>query len=360
MPVALAALDELVATRPAVGHGRRAPLPVPASDRAARGLRVRRRGVAAGRARARRRRAGAARGLARRPRPPRRALRGDRRRSGRRAARRGRARGGGTRAAAARSGGSMPPCGSCRERGGDRLSLLVPLATALAATGQLERALATLLDALALIPPELGELRVRVVAACAACENLLGRHRAAHERLLQAQRELRADDSAAAAALRVELAADALYDTDFEAMAVARPPGIGDRGRARGSARSAPSRRPCCVTPATPRGTSRRRSGRAGEAAAALDALDDGAPGRTTRGAVLPRLRRVLLRALRRRDPAPAAWHRRLARRRPGPVRRADDGWTGARARGPRAAARRRSTRPRARSRRGGSPATGS
>jgi DNA-binding CsgD family transcriptional regulator len=97
-----------------------------------------------------------------------------------------------------------------------RLALLVPLAGALAATGRLERALETLVQALALV--ELPDLRVRLIAACAACENLLGRHDAAHARLLDALEALEDQDGAAAAALHAELAADALYDSDFEAM----------------------------------------------------------------------------------------------------------------------------------------------
>ena len=99
---------------------------------------------------------------------------------------------------------------------GRRLGLLVPLAGALAATGRLERALETLVEALALV--ELPDLRVRLIAACAACENLLGRHDAAHARLLNALEALEDQDGAAAAALHAELAADALYDSDFEAM----------------------------------------------------------------------------------------------------------------------------------------------
>jgi DNA-binding CsgD family transcriptional regulator len=97
-----------------------------------------------------------------------------------------------------------------------RLGLLVPLAGALAATGRLERALDTLVEALDLV--ELADLRVRLIAACAACENLLGRHDAAHRRLLAALDALADQQSAAAAALHAELAADALYDSDFEAM----------------------------------------------------------------------------------------------------------------------------------------------
>ena len=99
-----------------------------------------------------------------------------------------------------------------------RLSLLVPLATALAASGRLEEALGTLLRTLEQIPPELAELRVRLVAACASCENALGRHDAAHARLLHALAEFPDDGTAGGAALQVELAADALYDNDFGAM----------------------------------------------------------------------------------------------------------------------------------------------
>ena len=99
-----------------------------------------------------------------------------------------------------------------------RLGMLVPLATALAASGRLEDALATLLRVLEQIPPEQAELRVRVVAACASCENALGRHDAAHARLLHARAEFPDDGSASGAALQVALAADALYDNDFAAM----------------------------------------------------------------------------------------------------------------------------------------------
>jgi ATP/maltotriose-dependent transcriptional regulator MalT len=100
-----------------------------------------------------------------------------------------------------------------------RLELLVPLATCLASIGRLEQALGTLLDVLPLLPPSLVELRVRLVAACATFENLLGRHHAAHDRLLGALEHLPDERSAAGGALQVELAADALFDTDFGAMA---------------------------------------------------------------------------------------------------------------------------------------------
>ena len=56
-------------------------------------------------------------------------------------------------------------------------------------------------------------MRARLIAGCAMCENLLGRHAAAHARLLGALDEI--GDSYATGDLEVELAADALYDTDF-------------------------------------------------------------------------------------------------------------------------------------------------
>ena len=88
-----------------------------------------------------------------------------------------------------RRDGCRRPCGCSRTGNAERrLGLLVPLATALAASGRLEDALATLLEVLEQIPPGQAELRVRLVAACASCENALGRHDAAHARLLACAR----------------------------------------------------------------------------------------------------------------------------------------------------------------------------
>ena len=192
-----------------------------------------------------------------------------------------------------------------------------------AATGRLERALETLVEALALV--DLPDLRVRLIAACAACENLLGRHDAAPR------------------------------------AAPARARGARGPGRRRGGrpARRAGRRRAlrqrlrgACASgprgPATPR---RRCSDRGLEALATAllcfaeynlghaEAAEAGARARrradrraarrpahdAARRAVLLRLRRVLLRALRRVDPPPAARHQPLARDRAGPVRGADE-----------------------------------
>ena len=96
-----------------------------------------------------------------------------------------------------------------------RLELLVGLAQALTATGRLEEALGALDEGLALVGPELAPVRARLTAGCAMCENLLGRHSAAHARLIGARAELGEGDAWAAADLEIELAVDALFDRDF-------------------------------------------------------------------------------------------------------------------------------------------------
>ena len=100
-----------------------------------------------------------------------------------------------------------------------RLQLLIAGAGALVAAGQLELGLQAQLDAIDLVVPACSALRVRLIGACAGCENLLGRHDAAHARLLRALDELDDHGSADAAALQIELAADAIFDSDFTAMA---------------------------------------------------------------------------------------------------------------------------------------------
>ena len=107
----------------------------------------------------------------------------------------------------------LPEDGAAAPR---RLELLVALAGALVAGGRLEQGFSALLDALALVPADLGAVRVRLIGACAGAENLLGRHDAAHARLLAALAQEADHRSPDAAALQVELAADAIFDTDFE------------------------------------------------------------------------------------------------------------------------------------------------
>jgi DNA-binding NarL/FixJ family response regulator len=106
------------------------------------------------------------------------------------------------------------------ETAGQRLGLLVALAQSQAATGELTPALEALSAALDLAraDDQLAPLRARLLAGCAMCENLLGRHDAAHGRLVVALDEVADPRSAAAADLEVQLAADALYDGDFTTM----------------------------------------------------------------------------------------------------------------------------------------------
>src|SRR5262249_48855609 len=99
-----------------------------------------------------------------------------------------------------------------------RFEYLVGRAQALAAIGDLPAALDALGETLLLVPDDQKAIRTRLVAACATVEQLLGRHEAAHARLRAALAQLGdATDSVTAADLQVELAADALYGSDFEA-----------------------------------------------------------------------------------------------------------------------------------------------
>lgn len=82
-----------------------------------------------------------------------------------------------------------------------RRSLLVPLANALAATGQLEKSRDALREALELVPGD-----TRLVAAVATCEHLLGRYSAAHARLSTLPEH------------DVALLVDAVYEPDYVAL----------------------------------------------------------------------------------------------------------------------------------------------
>lgn len=156
-----------------------------------------------------------------------------------------------------------------------RLELLVGLAQARAATGQLEAALESLDAGLSVVGPELAPVRARLVAGCAMCENLLGRHAAAHARLLGELAAL-GEGSFAAADLEVELASDALYDSDFAGV-------VSWARRARATALEIGV--PSFVTVATALecygalglGEIAAAQGLRADAAARLDALDDGA-----------------------------------------------------------------------------------
>jgi DNA-binding NarL/FixJ family response regulator/tetratricopeptide (TPR) repeat protein len=100
----------------------------------------------------------------------------------------------------------------------DRAELLVGLAGAHAATGNLEGSYSALMETLEVAPDEAPMPRVKLIAACAGMEQLLGRHDDAHRRLEGALEDLSDPASLEAAALMFELAVDAFYGQEYEAM----------------------------------------------------------------------------------------------------------------------------------------------
>ncbi|HWH11609.1 MAG TPA: AAA family ATPase [Solirubrobacteraceae bacterium] len=99
---------------------------------------------------------------------------------------------------------------------GRSVELLIAMATALGADGQLEESRAALCEVLELLPDDHPE-RVGAVAYCAGVEHLLGRHRDAHARLSAAHR-LAAGGSLDAVLLKIELAAGAGYENRCQEM----------------------------------------------------------------------------------------------------------------------------------------------
>ena len=102
--------------------------------------------------------------------------------------------------------------------GDRRVELLLARSEALAATGQLGESHAALLESMNIVPQEAESLRVRLTAACARVEHLLGRYKEAHAHLETALAELRDPDSAQGVELVIELAGDSLYHGDYDAM----------------------------------------------------------------------------------------------------------------------------------------------
>jgi ATP/maltotriose-dependent transcriptional regulator MalT len=100
-----------------------------------------------------------------------------------------------------------------------RLELLVPLATALGATGELEQSRVTLREILALLGPEAAYVRARVVAIMAVVDHMLGEHRSATALLLDALKDVD-PRSLPAAELTHQLAWDHGYRNENEQMAL--------------------------------------------------------------------------------------------------------------------------------------------
>jgi DNA-binding CsgD family transcriptional regulator len=101
-----------------------------------------------------------------------------------------------------------------------RLELLVPMATALAASGRMEESRAALLEAIEAMPPGAEENRVRLISFLAAIDHLLGHHDEPRALLSSALEGLSDPRSRAAVALQIELGIDALYMTEYQAAQV--------------------------------------------------------------------------------------------------------------------------------------------
>jgi DNA-binding NarL/FixJ family response regulator len=85
------------------------------------------------------------------------------------------------------------------------------MAQVLAATGALERSAARLIEAIELAPADDAVLRLRLTAACAACENFSGEHGRARRRLTAAVEALGDGASRDAVSARLDLASGAFF-----------------------------------------------------------------------------------------------------------------------------------------------------
>ena len=100
---------------------------------------------------------------------------------------------------------------------GERVALLLPQATALAATGDYHESHAALVQCLEMVVDDPG-LRTQLIASCAALEQLLGDHARARARLLEALDHLPPGASRESAAFMVELAMDGYFAMRYDVM----------------------------------------------------------------------------------------------------------------------------------------------
>lgn len=100
-----------------------------------------------------------------------------------------------------------------------RIAVLIPLATALSASGQLARAGEVLGEVLDLLVDRSAALRVRALVAMAVIERLLGHGGRARGALGPTLLELDGERSLESATLELELAADRYFDGDWQEMA---------------------------------------------------------------------------------------------------------------------------------------------
>jgi DNA-binding NarL/FixJ family response regulator len=100
----------------------------------------------------------------------------------------------------------------------ERVELLLPMAQALAATGQFDQSHETLLEILEILPSDQVTERVEVSTWCARVEHLLGLHEQAHDRLITSLNGLADEVSAEGLWLLIELSQDGSHRMDYKSM----------------------------------------------------------------------------------------------------------------------------------------------
>lgn len=98
----------------------------------------------------------------------------------------------------------------------ERVALLLPLAQALAGTGQFNQSHETLQEILGILPTDHVSQRVEVSTWCARVEHLLGLHEQAHDRLIATLNGLDDEVSAEGLALLIELSQDGSHRMDYK------------------------------------------------------------------------------------------------------------------------------------------------
>ena len=118
----------------------------------------------------------------------------------------------------------------------ERVELLMARSAALAAAGHFAASYEAMLEAAAIVPEQLVELRTSVATACAGVERFLGRYEQAHARLFTALYRLPEPASVESVELLIELTLNEFYRSRYGAMrewaarAVSTAEPVGDRG----------------------------------------------------------------------------------------------------------------------------------
>ena len=98
----------------------------------------------------------------------------------------------------------------------ERVGLMLPMAQALAATGQFDGSHETLQEILDILPADQVAERVEISAWCARVEHLLGRHEQAHDRLTASLNGLADEVSPEGLSLLIELSQDGSHRMDYK------------------------------------------------------------------------------------------------------------------------------------------------